>query len=75
MAITPDDPFTHGQFQTFQSRLFDYLERQFQRIDQRFDAMVSRFDELEARVDSLYKRFDRLEAKYADRASRMSILR
>ena len=62
----PHDPVTHGQFQAFQTRLFDHLDehsRQFRQIDERFDGIDARLDQMNSRFDDAYNRFIRLEQR------------
>ena len=56
MPVQPDAPVTHGEFQAFQARLFEHLERQVARVDRRFDAVDVRFDEMDARFDDVCAR-------------------
>ena len=65
MPVMPDAPVSNAEFHAFQARLFDHLERQFLRIDQRFDVMAARFHEMDGRFDGVFSRFDRFETEYA----------
>lgn len=53
LPVSPDAPLSQGEFQAFQIRLFDHLERNFLRIDHRFDVVDRRFAEMDGRFDEI----------------------